>query len=183
MTSLFMPALRYANATTVRDHISSQYGDKTDSYIAAVKKAYPNDTKATDLIDVDDMFRRSALKMADLRVAASSAPVYMYLFTWQSPVMDGVYKSLHCMEIPFVFNNIARCEEMTGGGKDAYVLAEKVSKAWVNFARNGNPNHARLPAWQKYTTQKGATMIFDNQCVEKYHHDKEFLAITPDRTL
>ena len=183
MASLFMPALRNANVTAVRDHISTQYGDKTDAYIAAVKKAYPNDTKATDLIDVDDMFRRSALRMADLRVAASSAPVYMYLFTWQSPVMDGVYKSLHCMEIPFVFNNIARCEEMTGGGKDAYVLAEKVSKAWVNFARNGNPNHAGLPAWQNYTTQNGATMIFDNQCVEKYHHDKEFLSITPDRTL
>ena len=72
---------------------------------------------------------------------------------------------------------------MTGGGKDAYVLADKVSQAWINFARNGNPNHKGLPAWQKYTPENGATMIFDNQCVEKYHHDKEFLAVTPDRTL
>jgi para-nitrobenzyl esterase len=183
MTTLFTPTLRNADAETVSSHIKSQHGDKADSYIAAVKKAYPNDTKATDLIDVDDLFRRSALKMADLRVASSSAPVYMYLFTWQSPVMNGNYKAVHCMEIPFVFNNIARCEEMTGGEKDAYVLAEKVSQAWINFARNGNPNHKGLPIWQKYTTEKGATMIFDNQCVEKYHHDKEFLAIMPDRTL
>lgn len=183
MASLFTPSLRDANAEAVRNHIKAQYGDKADAYIAAVKKAYPNDTKPTDLIDVDNLFRRSALKMADLRVAGSSAPVFMYLFTWQSPVMDGAYKSLHCMEIPFVFNNIARCEEMTGGGKDAYTLAEKVSQAWISFARNGNPSHKGLPAWQKYTTENGATMIFDNQCVEKYHHDKEVLANTPDRTL
>jgi para-nitrobenzyl esterase len=97
--------------------------------------------------------------------------------------MDGDYKAVHCAEIPFVFNNIARCEEMTGGGKEAYLLADKVSQAWINFARNGNPSHKGLPAWQPYTPEKGATMIFDNQCVEKYHHDKEFLSITPDRTL
>ncbi len=182
MTSVRMPELKGANADVVKDFIQKQFGDKTDAYIAAVKKAYPNDTRPSDLVDVDDMFRRSAIRMAEIK-ASSGAPVYMYLFSWQSPVLDGNYKSLHCMEIPFVFNNIHRCEEMTGGGKDAYVLADKVSQAWINFARSGNPNHKGLPAWQKYTPENGATMIFDNQCVEKYHHDKEFLAITPDRTL
>lgn len=183
MASLFMPGLREANLDAVKSHLQKQYGDKTEAYIAALKKAYPNDTRPTDLVDVDDLFRRSALKMADIKASAAGAPVYMYLFTWQSPVMDGDYKALHCAEIPFVFNNIARCEEMTGGGKAAYLLADKVSQAWINFARNGNPSHKGLPAWQPYTLEKGATMIFDNQCVEKYHHDKEFLSITPDRTL
>jgi para-nitrobenzyl esterase len=183
MTSLFMPQLRNATAEQVQDHLKKQFADKTEAYLAAIKKAYPNEKRPTDLIDVDDMFRRSAVKMADLKFAAATAPIYMYLFAWQSPVMDGVYKSVHCMEIPFVFNNIARCEEMTGGGKEAYTLAGKVSQAWVNFARTGNPNHKGLPTWQKYSPEKGATMIFDNICVEKYHHDKEFLAATPDRTL
>jgi para-nitrobenzyl esterase len=183
MASLFIPGLREANIDAVKSHLQKQFGDKTEAYIAALKKAYPNDTRPTDLVDVDDLFRRSALKMADIKAAASGAPVYMYLFTWQSPVMDGDYKAVHCAEIPFVFNNIARCEEMTGGGKAAYLLADKVSQAWINFARNGNPSHKGLPAWQPYTPEKGATMIFDNQCVEKYHHDKEFLSITPERTL
>ena len=30
----------------------------------------------------------------------------MYLFSWQSPVMDGKYKAIHCIELPFVFDNI-----------------------------------------------------------------------------
>jgi len=182
MTTLFMPNLRNASLADVKAHLQKQYGDKTEAYITAVKKAYPGDTRPTDLIDVDDMFRRSAVRMADIK-AASPAPVYMYLFAWQSPVMDGTYKSVHCMEIAFAFDNIARCDQMTGGGKDAYVLADKVSQAWINFARSGNPNHKGLPTWQAYTPANGATMIFDNTCVEKYHHDQEFLAITPDRTL
>lgn len=183
MTSLFIPQLRGATMEQVKEHIQKQYGEKADAYIAAVKKAYPGDTRATDLIDVDDMFRRSAIRMADIKSETASAPIYMYLFTWQSPVMDGQYKSIHCMEIPFVFNNIHRCEQMTGGGKEAYVLADKISQAWINFARQGNPNHKGLAEWHPYTPKKGSTMIFDNQCVEKNHHDKEFLAITPERLL
>ena len=183
MASIWMPQLRDASIEQVKEHLQKQFGEKTDAYIAAVKKAYPNDSRPTDLIDVDDMFRRSAIKMADIKHESATAPIYMYLFTWQSPVLDGAYKAFHCMEIPFVFSNIQRCEEMTGGGKDAYALAEKMSQAWVNFARTGNPNHKGLPTWQKYSPQNGATMIFDNVCQEKYHHDKEFLAITPDRLL
>jgi para-nitrobenzyl esterase len=180
-TTLRIPQLKTASHEVVMVHLQEQYGDKTQAYIAAVKKAYPNDARATDLIDVDDLFRQSAIKMADLKVKGGSAPVYMYLFTWQSPVLDGNYKALHCMEIPFVFDNISRCEEMTGGGKEAHALAAKISQAWISFARSGNPNHKGLPAWQKYTPENGATMLLDNVCIEKYHHDKELLAIVPQR--
>ncbi|GAB3971638.1 carboxylesterase/lipase family protein [Spirosoma terrae] len=183
----FMASLRLPDSNTLtleeaKAMLQKQYGDKTDTYVAALKKAYPADNKPSDLLDVDGMFRRSAIKMADLK-AASPAPVYMYLFTWQSPVLDGRYKAIHCSEIPFVFNNIGRCEEMTGGTKAAYDLADKVSQSWINFARTGNPGHKGLPTWQKYTPANGATMLFDNQCVEKYHHDKEALAIGPQVSL
>lgn len=183
----FMASLRLPDSNTLtleeaKAMLQKQYGDKTDAYVAALKKAYPADTKPSDLLDVDGMFRRSAIKMADLK-AASPAPVYMYLFTWQSPVLDGRYKAIHCSEIPFVFSNIGRCEEMTGGTKAAYDLADKVSQSWINFARTGNPGHKGLPTWQKYTPTNGATMLFDNQCVEKYHHDKEALAIGPQISL
>jgi len=97
----------------------------------------------------------------------------MYLFTWQSPVMGGKFKAIHCIDLPFVFNNIARSEEMTGGTKEAYVLADKMSQAWINFARTGNPSHKDLPSWPAYTTANTATMHFDNQCVVKPQMDKE----------
>jgi para-nitrobenzyl esterase len=154
-----------------------QRGDKADAFIAAAKKAYPSDTKPSDVIDVDVMFRSGAVAQANQKAALNVAPVYMYLSTWQSPVMDGKYKAFHCMELPFVFNNIHRCEEMTGGTKEAYVLADKMSKAWVQFARTGNPAYAGLPVWPAYNSINTATMHFNNKCEVKPQMDKELFAL------
>jgi para-nitrobenzyl esterase len=179
ITSLWgNPRMRNAPMDSVMSFIKQRYGDKADAYVAAVKEAFPGDSRPTDLIDVDVMFRRGTVSHANLKAANSDAPVFMYMFAWQSPVFDGVYKAVHCMELPFVFNNIALCEEMTGGGEEAHALADKMSQAWINFARHGDPNHQGLPAWQAYTPEKGATMFFDHECVERYHHDKELLKVT-----
>ncbi len=162
--------------------VKNRYKDKTDAYIAAVKKAYPLDTKPTDLIDVDVNFRPGAVEQANLKSSVKSgAPVFMYMFMWQSPSLGGKFKAMHCMELPFVFNNIARCEEMTGGTKEAYALSEKMSSAWINFARSGNPNHKGLPTWTAYTAQNTATMFFDNTCVVKPQHDMELLQVVSNK--
>jgi len=173
----FMPSLgaglSNAPLDKVTEFIKKQRGDKADAYIAAVKQAYPNDTKPSDLLDIDIMFRPGAVNQANEKSSlAGGAPVYMYLFTWQSPVMDGKYKAVHCMELAFAFNNIHRCEEMTGGGKEAYALADKVSKAWINFARSGNPNHKGLPNWPAYNSTNTSTMHFDNKCAVMPQMDK-----------
>lgn len=160
----------------VMEALKKQYGDKTDTYVAAVKKAFPENKKPSDLLDVDRFFRPGAVYQANKKSSVQGgAPVYMYLFTWQSPVMDGKYKALHCMELPFVFNNIHRCEEMTGGGKPAYALADKMSSAWIQFARTGNPNHKNLPVWGAYNSTNTTTMYFDNVCTTGPQRDKELL--------
>jgi para-nitrobenzyl esterase len=175
----FMGMATYNNTQEqVLEAIKKRYTTKADAYLADVKKAYPNDKKPSDLLDIDFSFRPGAVVQANQKAnLAGSAPVYMYLFAWQSPVLDGKFKAVHCMELPFVFNNIARCEEMTGGDKPAYVLADKMSSAWLNFAKTGNPNHAGLPKWETYSAEKGATMFFDNDCTIKYHHDKELMEL------
>jgi para-nitrobenzyl esterase len=173
----FNPAIRsLATMEAAKDNLQKRFGSNTEAYLTAVKKSYPQTANPTDYANIDINFRSLAIKQANEKSAVpGSAPVYMYLFTWSSPVMDGMYKSMHCMELPFVFDNIARCEEMTGGGKEAHVLADKMSAAWINFAKTGDPNHKGLPAWPKYTAQNGANMIFDNQCEVKNHHDQELL--------
>lgn len=176
MNSLRDPKLKKASVDEVKAFLQKQYGDKTDAYIAAVKKTYPNDTRPSDLADIDGFFRPGTVAQANARSA--NAPVYTYLFTWQSPVMDGAYKAIHCIEIPFALNNISRCEEMTGGGKEAYALSDKMSTAWINFAKTGNPNHKGLPVWPKYTKAGGATMMFDNVSTVKNHPDKEILEVS-----
>jgi para-nitrobenzyl esterase len=157
--------------------VKEMYSENADAYMEAVKNAYPNTLKASDYLAIDFMFRPGAMRDANTLVNAGHGNTYMYLFSWQSPVDDGSLKSMHCMELPFVFNNIRLGKELTGGGKEAYDLAETVSGAWINFARTGNPNTEGIPSWPKYTFEEGATMIIDTESEVKFHHDKELLKI------
>ena len=120
--------------------------------------------------------RGSALTLAGIK-AAQPAPVYCYQFAWQTPVLDARPMAFHCSELPFVFDNADLCENMTGGGEAAHVLASKVSQAWINFARSGNPNHPGLPAWKRFDPATKTTMVFDDHCEAKDNLDTRQLAI------
>ncbi len=164
-----------SNATKdqVTEYIRNQWKDQADAYIAAVKKAYPNDKRPSDLIDIDVFFRTGTILQCNKKSQLDGgALVYMYLFGWQSPVMDGKYKAMHCMELPFMFDNIEKCQNMTGGGPEAHKLADIMSQSWINFAKTGNPNHKGLPAWEPYDRKKGNLMFFDNTCTILNNHDK-----------
>ncbi|HYQ58772.1 MAG TPA: carboxylesterase family protein [Draconibacterium sp.] len=162
----------------VKQTIAQRYGEENvDKYIAAYKKAYPNNTEPHHMLTFDTQFRNGAVKQMKLRATEGVAPVYTYMFTWNSPVNDGSLGACHGMELPFMFNNIEMARPLTGGGKDAYELADKISSAWINFVKTGDPNSKNLPDWKPYTTEEGATMIFDNKCEEVYNHDKELLDI------
>jgi para-nitrobenzyl esterase len=53
---------------------------------------------------------------------------------------------------------------MVGKGPERQALADKMSAAWVAFARSGNPNHKGIPSWAAFDANQRATMIFNNQC-------------------
>ena len=66
------------------------------------------------------------------------------------------------MEIPFAFDNVMISARITGEGRDAVALADKVSDAWIAFARTGNPNTPKLPHWPVFGATNRATMIINN---------------------
>jgi para-nitrobenzyl esterase len=74
----------------------------------------------------------------------------MYQFTWESPVLDGALGSTHCIEIPFVFDNVLLHRTFTGGGDDAVELGHRVSRLWTNFAKAGVPSAEGMPEWEAY---------------------------------
>ena len=98
----------------------------------------------------DSIFKPLALQQAADRTAAGCAPVYLYQFTWETPVLDGAMGSTHCIEIPFVFDNVLLHRTFTGGADDAVELGHRVSRAWTNFAKTGVPSAEGLPTWEVY---------------------------------
>lgn len=155
--------------------LTARFGEKTAEIIEAFKQAYPNRNLA-DALYVDTFLRVPALKTARLK-SAQAAPVYNYLFTWDTPLFGGVPMSYHTAEIPFVMNAIDKAQHATGGGEQAKKLAKTMSTAWANFAKTGNPNGGDLPQWDAYTPQNGATMIFDNEVKQVHHHDDKLLKL------
>lgn len=170
----YVPALRNAGREEVIGILKGRYGEGTERFLELFAKAYPG-SKPADMLDADFVFRPSAIEQALRKSLQGAAPVYMYMFNWESPVLDGILRSTHCMEIPFVFNNADRHASMTGGGTQAMELASKMSHCWAEFARCGKPSAEGLPEWEPFEAEKRAVMFFDNTCKMSYSHDKELM--------
>jgi para-nitrobenzyl esterase len=138
---------------------------EADKIIAVYKSVNPGISNIDVALEsASDSFAwTNALTAAERKAALQKAPAYMYYFKWRSPVRDGKLKAMHCMEIPFVFDNPDAGKPMTGSGEDRYALAAKISAAWVAFARTGNPSQKGL-AWAAYNTTNRATMILGDKC-------------------
>jgi para-nitrobenzyl esterase len=108
-------------------------------------------------------FRLSVDTQAERKAAQKGAPVYLYRFEYYSPVREGRLKSMHCMEIPFVFDNLEAGKIYTGISPAAQRIADQMSAAWVAFARTGNPNHRGMPQWPAFNSNDRPTMVFGNE--------------------
>lgn len=134
-----------------------------DRVVAGYRRIMPG-ASASDLffaITTTRLARQQAWAQAERKAAQAGAPVWLYELAWTTPVEGGKWRSPHALDLPFVFDNVVRWEAMAGGSRDAQVLADHMSSAWIAFARTGNPNAAREPAWPAFNVRDRATMLFD----------------------
>jgi len=120
-------------------------------------------------------FRTGVDVQAERKAARGDAAVYMYRFDWYSPAVGGRLRAMHCMDIPFVFETIEECQSILGSGTDRRGLADRMSGAWVAFARTGNPNHVLLPKWEPFAGASRQTMMFGHECRlinDPYHEER-----------
>ena len=158
----------------LRTRVADKHPGRADDIINAFQTLYPTLSPVDLLERIEDTAPRStAILQAQRKVQLNAAPAYLYLFAWQTPAFDGRPGAVHGSEVPFVFDNTDRCATRTGGTPEARALAARVSDAWINFARTGNPNHSGLPEWPPFTPGRVPTMVFDNTCEVKNNHDGE----------
>ena len=149
----------------LRERAAKQLGVDPEPVIAAFRKAHPDATPWDLYILIATDHPRGAYtrELAKRKAIQGGAPAFLYRFDWETPEGGGHMRSPHTIEIQFVFNNIKIAGPLISKMPEAYALADKVSAAWVAFARTGDPKTAKLPAWPAYTAKSRDTMVFNNE--------------------
>jgi len=158
-------ALWQLNEDGLHLQINKLLGDQSATMIDLYRRCNPGATPSDIyfLIASDHSYNAKTMKVAERRAMLGRGPVYLYYFAWESPVQEGRLKSPHNIEWPFAFDNVKICANLTGGGPEAMALADKVSDAWIAFARTGNPNTPKLPRWPEFNLHDRGTMVFNNE--------------------
>lgn len=130
----------------------------SDGAIARYRAEVGSDDPVDVLAQVasDRAFREPLGRLLDDH-ASSGGITFGYQFRWPSPMFDGMAGSAHCLDIPFVFDNLDAPQVADGLiGPDApQALADEMHASWVSFITDGDPG------WPAYTTHDRLMKEFD----------------------
>lgn len=149
----------------LRERIRPMAPDRIDRIVETYDRVYPDasDAEKYVLMLSDRTYRYDSIKLAQRKAHQGRGPVWMYLFAWETPVQGGGMMAHHALEITFAFDNVVKVPAMSGGGERAAALADRMSDAWIAFARNGDPNVPKLPRWPAYDPAARSTMVLDDE--------------------
>ena len=127
----------------IDDQLTAAFGDKKNDIVAEFKQAFPRKKVQDVLYYAGGVAARREEPARRASSRRRKAPVYNYVFAWEYPINGGI-TSFHCSELAFCFHalSVPQIQTATGGGPVAMALQDKVSQAWINFAKTGNPQPA-----------------------------------------
>ena len=166
----FNPKNRELDRNALLERLRATFGDHTELAL----QTYENDRAAAGLdvspfailaaTSTDQMFRIPAVRTAEAHLN-HTADVWFYRFDYESPAHDGHLGSCHSLDIPFVWGTygLEDMQRFCGTGAAVSELSSVLMRAYLAFAHHGDPNHAGLPQWDRYTTADRSTMLFDTE--------------------
>jgi len=166
-SSLFVaadPRRRRLEEPELMERLEVLLGNRRDRILGVYRTSRPEDSPWDLYVGITSEARRlGCIQLVERKLSVGRAPVYMYLFTWESDYLGYLFKAAHALDIPFVFDNVDSAA-ITGDRPDRHELAASVSEAWIAFARTGDPSHPEIPHWKPYTVPDRDTMILDVPC-------------------
>jgi para-nitrobenzyl esterase len=117
-----------------------------------------------DMYMTDSVFRIPSIKFAEAQ-SKHQENTYMYLFTWETPYESGRYRSLHALEIAFVFGSFWEEDLFTLIKKtdETASLSDKMMSYWTSFARFGDRNNNSNIVWPRYDTANRKSIILNKE--------------------
>ncbi|HEV2443887.1 MAG TPA: carboxylesterase/lipase family protein [Steroidobacteraceae bacterium] len=135
--------------------------------IAEYRRLYPR-ASASDIFFAATTASRSwrpSIIESELR-AAQGSPAFVYQLDWRSPQDGGRWGAPHGLDIPLVFGNLDAPVDLQGtrigSAERARKMSQRMSDAFIAFARTGNPNTRGLPTWERYELPRRQTMLLDD---------------------
>jgi para-nitrobenzyl esterase len=176
-TTLHDAALRLTNfnldeagcAALFRQRFGAKGGDILSAYRRETSRQTPYLTQAEAFTDAT---RGNSQIQALRKAALGKAPVYMYVWDWETPAFDGKFGAVHGHDVEASFH-LSRNPIGGAGRKEGRLMSDRLSAAWVAFATTGDPNNSLMPHWPAYDARRRATMVFDNEMkvVDDYRGD------------
>lgn len=166
-TAMFLcadPRFGALGVDDVRSRLQRTFGERADEVVAAYRGNHPDATPTRILTRVtsDVWLRAAAATIADRKAEAGPAPVYMYLFAYETTLLGGILGACHSLELPFVFDTVDRIP-FAGDRSDRFAVAAAMRDAWAGFARSGDPSHAGIPIWPRYDPTSRTTMVIEHE--------------------
>ena len=156
------PAMTGLDAATLARRSAAITGDAQT--IETYRRRRPDGNAMDWLADLatDYRFSLPSQRLAAL-IAGRGGAVWRYRFDWAPP--QSKFRACHCIELPFVFGNFPAWREaaMLAGGDPVEMqsLSAAIKRSWINFVRDGTPQHAGVPSWPSLGEAQGAVLHFD----------------------
>jgi para-nitrobenzyl esterase len=153
---------RSLSETELKTRVAKVAGGETDAVVDLYRRMHPAMNPAELLIEIttDSNFWVRSVLLAERKSQQGKAPVFVYSFNWQTPVLGGKLMSPHAIDVPFVFET-TDVGGITGNSLEARDFAAVEAATWAAFARAGAPDNASIPHWPAYTAEARATMMID----------------------
>ncbi|MEX0875440.1 MAG: carboxylesterase family protein [Actinomycetota bacterium] len=129
-------------------------GEKLESYMKHVGTT--DAVEALGQAATDRAFRTPLAQLLEDR-AGHEGKTFGYEFRWRSPAFDGLAGSAHCLDVPFVWDNLdaGRSNMDLLGAEPPQELADEMHRAWVGFITDGDAG------WPAYDGDRRAVKRFD----------------------
>jgi para-nitrobenzyl esterase len=146
-----------ASEDEFRARLARQYGEMASAFDAAYGVESDRDIARASLDAARDTTFSSHMRHWARATVDAGSRAYLYYFSYAPPGPRAAeLKAYHAAEIPYVFDVIPSTDPREA--EYAYTavdrrLADAMSRYWINFVANGDPNGPGLPTWPPYDRQ------------------------------
>ncbi|KAI8883037.1 alpha/beta-hydrolase [Backusella circina FSU 941] len=181
----FLPNFQEMNDTTfVRTYFTHIFGTKyaRRAYEIYKEEIVPPMSPPSEVARYmcSDVMSRVATLLTAENMAKRGHKVWLYEWDYESNDVQNIIKAAHMVDSIFSWDNLVYWTDnpFLGPGDDFERdrIAKQVSRAIVQFAKTGDPNHSGIPDWPVYLTEGDVhdrnAMVFDREVrVEKNIYD------------